>query len=62
MKRASRNVLPVPKRTSRKKRKTESHVLMFRSLKKQLFGHPQKKSLDLLDQWILKKRMMSLFF
>jgi hypothetical protein len=62
MKRALRNALAVPKKTSRKKKTTESHVLMFRSLKKHLFGHPQKKSLDLLDQWILKKRMMSLFF
>jgi len=62
MKRASRNGLAVPKKTTLKKKKTESHVLMFRSLKKQLFGHPQKKSLDLLDQWILKKRMKSLFF
>lgn len=37
-------------------------VLGFRWLKKAMVGKTQEESLDLLDQWILKKRALTLFF
>jgi len=37
-------------------------VKLFRWLKKALVGKSQTQSLDLLDQWILKKKAMSLLF
>jgi len=37
-------------------------VLGFRWLKKAMVGKAQEEPLDLLDQWILKKKVLSLFF
>ena len=37
-------------------------VLGFRWLKKAMAGKTQEESLDLLDEWILKKRALTLFF
>jgi len=37
-------------------------VRFFRWLKKSMSGKSRAQSMDLLDQWILRKRPMSLFF
>jgi len=39
----------------------ESKVLLFRSIKRVLFGKSRKRSMDLLDKWILKKNPLGLF-
>ena len=46
----------------KKKAEVRGGVLSFRWLKKLLLGKSQAESMDLLDEWILKKRTMSLFF
>lgn len=46
----------------RKKRDLLKDVFGFRWFKKAMVGKTQEESLDLLDQWILKKRALSLFF
>jgi len=42
--------------------KKGTHVELFRLVKRKIFGKSHKKSADLLGQWILKKRPLSLFF
>lgn len=42
-------------------RKKTFPVFAFRWLKKALAGKSRAESLDLLDQWILKKRLLGLF-
>jgi len=39
----------------------QSKVLLFRSIKRVLFGKSRKRSMDLLDKWILKKNPLGLF-
>ena len=62
-----------PQKTGEKNKKTASRtqnkqksflkdVLGFRWLKKAMVGKTQEESLDLLDQWILKKKALALFF
>ena len=48
--------------TTPKKKNILSNVGLFRWVKKSFLGISRKESVDLLDQWILKKRAMSLFF
>ena len=45
-----------------KNKRILSNVGLFRWVKKSFLGISRKESVDLLDQWILKKRAMSLFF
>ncbi len=45
-----------------KKKKFLEDVFAFRWLKKAMVGKTQEESLDLLDQWILKKKTLTLFF
>ena len=57
----------VPKKTTHrhmtpKNKRILSNVGLFRWVKKSFLGMSRKESVDLLDQWILKKRAMSLFF
>ncbi len=47
---------------TKKERKHFDRVFGFRWLKRSFAGKSRTESMDLLDQWILKKRMMSLFF
>lgn len=53
-----------PKKTKENQTKKNAFggVFGFRWLKKSLAGKNRNESMDLLDQWILKKRTMSLFF
>jgi hypothetical protein len=44
-----------------KKKNLLNEVLDFRWLKKAMVGKTQEESLDLLDEWILKKKTLSLF-
>jgi hypothetical protein len=46
---------------SQRKPRVKPIVSIFREFKKAIFGKSQKQSVDLLDQWILKKRALSLF-
>ncbi len=48
--------------TAAKKKNPLSNVGLFRWVKKSFLGMSRKESVDLLDQWILKKKVMSLFF
>lgn len=58
---ARKNKGGVPgKRTS--KSNFWKEVLGFGWLKKAMVGKTREESLDLLDQWILKKRALTLFF
>ena len=56
----------VRKTTSRyafaKKENPFTNIRLFRWVKKSFSGKSRKQSVDLLDQWILKKKMMTLFF
>lgn len=47
---------------ARKRKSLFTDVLRFRWLKKALVGKTQTESLDLLDQWILKKKILYLFY
>ena len=38
------------------------NIRLFRWVKRSLSGKSHTQSADLLDQWILKKKMLSLFF
>ncbi len=38
------------------------NIRLFRWVKRSLWGKSHAQSVDLLDQWILKKKMLSLFF
>ena len=51
-----------PRRTASKKKSPLSKVGLFRWVKKSFLGMSRKESVDLLDQWILKKKVMTLFF
>jgi hypothetical protein len=59
-------VLVAKKTTQRniaaKKKRLLSNVGLFRWVKKSFLGMSRKESVDLLDQWILKKKVMTLFF
>jgi hypothetical protein len=44
-----------------KKRSFLNDVLGFRWLKKAMVGKTQEESLDLLDEWILRKKALRLF-
>ena len=59
MKKDAKNVMVLEHPQPRQKKKD---VRRFRSLKKMLFGRPERHSMDLLDRWIIKKRLLSLFF
>jgi hypothetical protein len=45
-----------------KKQNPLKDIQLFRWLKKSFLGKSRKQSVDLLDQWILKKKPMTLFF
>jgi hypothetical protein len=51
-----------PRRTAAKRENPLSNVGLFRWVKKSFLGMSRKESIDLLDQWILKKKVMTLFF
>jgi len=44
-----------------RKQQEKPIVSIFREFKKAIFGKSQKQSVDLLDQWILKKGTLGLF-
>lgn len=50
------------KTSAKKQQRPLGKVQFFRWLKKSMLGKSQAQSMDLLDQWILRKRPMSLFF
>ena len=52
---------PIPKKSQKKKKYFED-VFLFRGIKRVLLGKTRQQSLDLLDRWILKKRVLSLFY
>jgi hypothetical protein len=69
MKKGKSSVKPVRKTRTKsspkspvKKKNFLEDVFTFRWLKKAMVGKTQEESLDLLDQWILKKKALSLFF
>jgi hypothetical protein len=51
-----------PRRNAGKKKSPLSNVGLFRWVKKSFLGMSRKESVDLLDQWILKKKVLTLFF
>ena len=59
-------VTAAKKTTSRnaatKKKNILTNIRLFRWIKKSFSGKSRDESVDLLDQWILKKKMMTLFF
>ena len=57
-----RKIRTAPKLSKKNKRNLLGKVQFFRWLKKSMMGKSQAQSMDLLDQWILKKRPLSLFF
>jgi hypothetical protein len=50
------------KYTYSKKRNLLTNIRLFRWIKKSFSGKSHNESVDLLDQWILKKKAMTLFF
>ena len=55
-------VRTAPKPTIKNPANLLGKVRFFRWLKKSMSGKSRAQSMDLLDQWILRKRPMSLFF
>lgn len=59
---STRNSSKSVSKKTKKKRSFIENVLAFRWLKRVVVGKTRDESLDLLDKWILKKRILSLFF
>jgi len=62
MKKTHKSVKKLRAKNVKKSNDPSGKVFGFRWLKKLLAGKSNSESMDLLDQWILKKRALSLFF